>query len=198
MRLRLLVLVCATLLAGAAAAQDIALGTLNAVAYRVLPAGAPMMVRALDNAPANLQVQADIERELQAAGFVVAKDATLVLTFETRDDIGAWSVGPRRSVIELEGHGGRSGGEEARARINLFDSGRGGLFNEGRAADTVQATLYRLDFTLDDRGNGQRIWAGWATGELEQTDGFALVRAMVPALARAVGKTVRRQPIPAQ
>ena len=127
----------------------------------------------------------------------MSEDAALVLSFEVRNVVGAWRAGSQRSVLELEGHG-RGGGEDARARLNIFDSNRGGLLNEGRGGSTSITTpsQYRLDATIDDRQSGERLWQAWAVADLSQSDGPTLTRAMVPAMVRNLGNTVKRQTFP--
>ena len=76
-----------------------------------------------------------------------------------------------------------------------LDSAQGGVFNEGRAHGTsiVTPSLYRIDATVDDRRNGERLWQAWATASLQQSDGATLTRSMVPVMVGSLGKTVRRQ-----
>ncbi len=127
----LLVVLTVGLIFGAVAvAQYSEEGVLNAISYKAFPANQPIAVRPLDNSDDNLEIQAEFERILRANGYVVNRDAPLVLSFDTEDRIGAWSDGGRRTVLELEGHGGVIGRDSARARFNIFDSQRGGIVNE--------------------------------------------------------------------
>lgn len=170
-------------------------GTVNAVTFATLSPGAAVTVRALDNSDVNMTLIDQFEDALAKRGFRIAPDASMVFSFETRNDVGAWSDSGRRSIIELEGHGGRMGGEDAKARVNLFNSSRGGLFNEGQGeTNIVTQGRYRLEATLDDRAGGKRLWQGWAESDLGRYHGSELLSAMVPVLAANVGKTVRRQP----
>lgn len=172
-------------------------GVLNAVAYRPLPQDRSITVRPLDNSDANLVIQKEFEQRLRALGYTVRPDAPLILSFDTRDEIGAWSDDGRRTVLELEGRGGVIGGDSARARLNLFDSDRGGIMNEGRSSGTniVTPSRYRLDVSIDDRQSGERLWQAWATADLQQASGAALTRAMVPGTLRSLGTTVKNQAI---
>ncbi len=186
----------AVVAAGPAAAQGTDQGLLNAVAYQPVPADTAIRVRPLDNSDDNLVVQKDLEEALRGAGYTVAEDAPLVLTFEIRNEQGAWSDSGTRTLLELQARGGETGGESARARFNIFDSGRGGLLNRGRGKGTtiVTPTMYRLDATLDDRTAGRRLWQAWTTAPLGQWTALPLTRAMVPAVVDNIGQTVRRQP----
>ena len=168
-------------------------GVFNAVAYKPLPHDRPIAVRPLDNSDANLAVQRAFEQQLRAIGYDVRPDALLVLSFETRDEIGAWSDDGRRTVLELQG---RSGGNDdsASARFNLFDSARGGIMNEGRNSGTsiVTPSQYRLDVSIDDKQSGERIWQAWAIAE-QRANSNALTKAMVPGVVRNLGATVKNQ-----
>jgi hypothetical protein len=197
MRIWGILLVSLGILAGqTAAAQEPGEGLLNAVAYKPLPQGLAVTVRPLDNSDENLLLQEEFERELRASGHTVAADAPLIMTFEVRDMVGAWSNRDRRSILEFEGSGGGIGGDSHRARLNLFDSGRGGVLNQGRGGGTsiVTPTKYRLDATIDARAGGKRLWQAWATADLGQSDGFDLTKAMIPAVVNSLGQTVKRQP----
>jgi len=172
-------------------------GLLNAVAYESIPVGQAVAVSPLDNSDDNLILQQRFETELRARGYRIVDTAPLVLSFDVRDTVGAFLDGNVRHLIELSGGGGRGGGEDAKARLNVFDSGGGGLLNEGRdSADTtiVTPTQYRIDATLDDRNSGRRLWQAWAIANLDQSDGLTLTMAMVPVIAQHVGQTVRQKP----
>ncbi|MBT3358096.1 MAG: hypothetical protein HN403_00540 [Rhodospirillales bacterium] len=187
----------ATHAATLASAQGLGEGLFNSVAYKPIPAGAAVKVRPMDNSSNNLVLQEEFERELAAQGYAVGDDAQYVLSFETSDVVGAYTDRDQRHVVELSGSGGRSGGEDLRARVNVFDSAAGGLFNAGRGTgDTsiVTPTQYRMDATIDDKGTGRRLWQAWAVANLEQSDGLTLTLSMVPVVAEAVGQTVKQKP----
>ncbi len=195
-RFGILFMTLALLVAGRASAQSVDEGLLNAVAYKPQPAGVTIAVRPMDDSDENLVLQKRIEGELTAQGYSVSGDGALILTFETRDTVGAWSDSGRRSVLEFQYKNEEGiGGDNERLRLNLFDSAQGGVFNEGRAHGTsiVTPSLYRIDATVDDRRNGERLWQAWATASLQQSDGATLTRSMVPVMVGSLGKTVRRQ-----
>jgi hypothetical protein len=197
----LLVVLTVGLIFGAGALAPVAVaqyseeGVLNAISYKAFPANQPIAVRPLDNSDDNLEIQAEFERILRANGYVVNRDAPLVLSFDTEDRIGAWSDGSRRTVLELEGHGGVIGRDSARARFNIFDSQRGGIVNE-RPGNTniVTPSRYRLNVSVDETSSGERLWRGWATADLQQNSGAALTKAMVPVLVKNLGATVKSEP----
>ena len=172
----------------------------NSVSYQPLPERAIISVRPLDNSDANMKIKTSIEEALRARGFGVTKDSPLVLSFDTRDEVGAWSDAGRRTILELRGESGRESGEFTRgeyahAKVNIFDSTSGGLLNEGRGGTAIATpSTYRIDATLDDRTNGRRLWQGWAIANLAYGDRGDLDRAMIPAIVQNLGRTTARQP----
>ncbi|MBM3951009.1 MAG: DUF4136 domain-containing protein [Rhodospirillales bacterium] len=202
----LAVLVGAALLSFAAFAQDkapaeaggagpAAPAVVNAVSFQPLPERAVFAVRPLDNSDANLRLKVAIEEALRARGFGVAKESSLILSFDTRDEVGVWTDSGRRTILELQAQGGRDGGEYAHAKVNVFDSASGGLLNEGRGGTSIATpSTYRIDATIDDRTNGRRLWQGWAIANLSHGDRTELDRAMIPAIVQNVGRSVTRQP----
>jgi len=179
------------LLSSASAWSD---GIINAVSYRAITPNTAIAVSPLDNSDVNMALKKEIEAELTNAGYKVVEKSTLVLTFETRSAAGTWGSSDRRSVLEIEGHGGKKGDDYQKARLNIFDSGRGGLLNKGdnpTAAGTPNR--YRMDITIDDRQAKRRLWQGWATADLGLYEKDDLARAMIPVMTRNLGKTVRRE-----
>jgi hypothetical protein len=171
----------------------------NSVSYQPLPERAIITVRPLDNSDAHMKLKTSIEEALRAKGFGVTKDSPLVLSFDTRDEVGAWSDAGRRTILELRAEGGREGGEYAHAKVNVFDSASGGLLNEGRGGTSITTpSTYRIDFTVDDRTNGRRLWQGWAVANLSYGDRNALDRTMIPVLVQNLGRTTTRQPFTLQ
>ena len=167
----------------------------NSVSYQPLPERAGVTVRPLDNSDANLKLKVSIEEALRAKGFGITKDSPLVLSFDTRDEVGAWSETGRRTILELRAEGGREGGEYAHAKVNVFDSASGGLLNEGRSGTSITTpSTYRIDVTVDDRTSGRRLWQGWAIANLAYGERNDLDRAMIPVIVQNLGRTTTRQP----
>jgi hypothetical protein len=167
----------------------------NSVSFQPLPDRPVISVRPLDNSEANLKLKSAIEEGLRARGFGVTKDSPLVLSFDTRDEVGAWTDSGRRTILELRAEGGRDGGEYAHAKVNVFDSTSGGLLNEGRGGTSIATpSTYRIDATLDDRTSGRRVWQGWAVANLSYGERTDLDRAMIPAIVENLGRTTTRKP----
>lgn len=175
-------------------------GMVSAISFRPLPAGAAILVRALDNAEHNLVLQADFERVLTKKGYTLSDEADLVLTFETMDAAGAWTGGGENRLVELSNNSDQAGIDAPRVRLNLFNSARGGLLNPDRRDQTrtVTPSRYRIDVTIDDKTNGKRLWEGWSSVDIGPGDNRALTRTMVPVLVDNLGKTVRQKTFPLQ
>lgn len=188
-----LLLLAGWLLSATAHADE---GIVNGVSYLPLPTPTTFQVRPLDDSNENIVLKAEIETALRAAGFGVAEKSDLILNFETRNEIGAWSSTDRRSILLLESKGGRDGGENARAQVNIFDSNSGALLNKGRRAGTsiTMPSSYRIDVDIEQTTTGKKLWQGWAIGNLgDAVDGRTLVHRMVPAMVDTVGKTIRQK-----
>ena len=177
--------------AGPAIAQGYGEGLLNAIAYKPLPQGSAFSVQPLDNSDQNMRLKKEFEQILTRQGFSVSADAQLIITFETRDELGAYKTRDRRAILELDAHGGREGGEDARMRFNLYDSNSGGIFNQGKGETSVMTpSQYRLEVSIDNRTNGKRHWQAWSVANLGQSDGASLIRATIPEMVGNMGKTI--------
>jgi hypothetical protein len=173
-------------------AQGSGEGLMNAISYKPLPQGMAFSVQALDNSDQNMILKKDFETILRSRGFAISTDAPMVITFETRDKLGGYTIRNRRAILELEAHGGREGGEDARMRLNLYDSNTGGIFNQGKGETSIMTpSQYRLEVSIDNRSNGKRHWQAWAVTNQDRADGATLIRAMIPEMVENMGKTVK-------
>lgn len=165
---------------------------MNAISYNALPRNTAFSVKAMDNSNQNMILKEKFEHLLKSKGFSISKDAPLVITFETRSEIGSYSNHNRRSVLELEARGGREGGENARMRFNLFDSNSGGMFNQGKGETSLKTPgQYRLDVSIVNRTNGKYHWQAWTTANQDSSDSGAPVLAMVPEMVNKMGEKVK-------
>lgn len=173
-------------------------GLMSSVSFRPIPAGSAIFVRPLDNSDQNLALQKDFERALQSKGFTVAKDANLILTFETRDTAGSWSGGGPNRFLELSNNDVQTGVDAPRVRLNLFNSARGGILNPNRKdrTRTVTPSSFRIDVSLDDKTNGKRLWQGWSSADIRIGGRHSMTRTMIPALINGFGRTVRQKTFP--
>ena len=183
-----------------AATAAFADGQINAVSFQPLPRGSAFFVRPLDNSDHNLVLQKDFERVLRQKGYTVSKEATLILTFETRDTAGSWSGGGPNRLVELSNNPDQTGIEAPRVRLNLFNSARGGLLNPDsrELTRTVTPSSFRIDVTIDDKSNGKRLWQGWSSADIGPGDNRKMTRNMIPILVNSLGQTVRQKSFPLQ
>jgi len=183
--------------ASLAMAQESPTGVLNAVSFRPLPAGAPILVRPLDDTDENLIIKKDIEEALTARGYTLGTDPKgIVLSFESRSEPGYWTSTRQRKFIELEGTAGTGtrASKNSRGMVNLYDSQQGAVLNKGnQSVVTPAATLYRLNVTIDDKTDGKSLWRAWAVANLAESDALTLAQAMVPALVDNIGKGAKEQ-----
>ena len=168
--------------------------TVNGVSYEKFERDLPVSVRALDNSDVNIELQKIFEEVLRQQGFTVLANAGLILSFDTKNEEGAWSDAGNRQLIELKNQDGTPHSNSPEVRMNLFNSNRGGVLNSGTPGTTeVTPTYYRLDITLENSANGQRLWEGWATAELGLADEITLSKAMVPLLLKNLGKNINQK-----
>jgi len=191
---------CAVLMmvhAGMAMAQESPKGVLNAVSFKPLPAGAPILVRPFDDTDENLVIKKDIEAALTARGYTLGTDPKgIVLSFESRSQPGYWTSTSQRKFIELQGTAGTGTRAEKNTRgiVNLYDSQKGAVLNKGsHSVVTPAATLYRLDVTIDDKTDGKSLWRAWAVANLAEANEVTLAKAMVPAIVDSIGKGAKEQ-----
>ena len=185
------VLVVGLLASSLAAAAD---GMVNSISFTALPSPVSSEVRAFDDSDADLALKTEFEAALTSAGYTVRDGGKLVFSFETRDEIGAWSTTDRRHILSFESRGGQGGNENNKARINVYDSQSGGLINKGSGGTSIATpSSYRIEAFLEDRASGKTLWQAWAIADLRQPDGASLTRKMVPAIIQSVGKTVRQK-----
>ncbi|NQU59279.1 MAG: hypothetical protein HQ513_18775 [Rhodospirillales bacterium] len=176
---------------GTSLAQGYGEGLMNAIAYKPLPQGVAFSVQPLDNSDQNMTLKKEFERILTAKGFSLSANAPLIITFETRNELGTYKTRNKRAILELDAHGGREGGEDAKMRFNLYDSSSGGVFNEGRGETSVMSpSQYRLDVSIDNRADGKRHWQAWSVANLDHSDSTTLIQAMIPEMVGNMGKKV--------
>jgi hypothetical protein len=172
-------------------------GVLNAVAFKPLPEGAPILVRPLDDTNENLAIKKDIEDALTNKGYTIGTDPKgIVLSFETRSQPGYWTSTRRRTFIELQGSAGSGTRPDkgSKGMVNLYNSQQGAVFNEGkRNVVTPAATLFRLDVNIDDKTEGKSLWLAWAVANLAESDPVTLAESMVPVIVDNIGKSAKEQ-----
>lgn len=170
-------------------------GVLSSVVFGKVPAKSAMVVEAFDDSEDSESLRQEFASAIATAGFAESSDAPLLLIFEVRDELGAFSTRERRHILSLETKGGRlGGGQDSQAKVNVFNSNSGGLLNKGRGTTTiVTPSSYRIDVSIENRSTGKTLWQGWAVAETQRSLGRDMTRRMVPRLVEAIGKTVREK-----
>ena len=169
-------------------------GLINAISFKALPNNTAFTVKPMDDSNQNIVLKQKFEHLLKIKGFTISKDAPLVLTFGHSNELSTYTTRNRRSVLELDAHGGREGGEDARMRFNLFDSNSGGMFNEGKGETSLRTNgQFRLDVSIINRTNGKHHWQAWTTTNQGRSGGGGLILAMVPEMVNKIGKKVTSQ-----
>ena len=181
--------------AGPALAQEKAV--ISAQTYAGAKAPAVVAVRPFDNSDANLDLKRTIEQLLMQAGYGVQDDALTVLSFEAREEMGAFSDSGQRYILELQSRGDTLTGDAQQARLNLFNSQSGGLLNPGRSSGTqiVSRVRYELEFTLDDRQTGTRLWQAWGHADVGQGAAADVAPRLAKSLVGTMGRTVRGETV---
>ena len=112
------------------------------------------------------------------------------MNFAMRDRLGSLPTFGQSYIFSFESKGGQEGGENAKARINLFDSERGGLLNQERRGPKLNTlSIYRLETNIEVRSSGKLLWESWAESKLSQGTGLDLIRRMIPSIITNIGKT---------
>jgi hypothetical protein len=169
-------------------------GLMSSISFLNIPANASLQVLPYDDSDDNIAIQRVFEKNLRQRGYKISSDAKLILNFETRDEIGSWSGTDRRHLLSFEAKGGRGGGEDARARLNFFDSNSGGLINKGKGGTSIATpSSYRIEASIENRSTGKRLWQGWSEGKLGAGNGQSLTLKMVPVLVEGIGKTISQR-----
>ena len=169
-------------------------GLINAISFKVLPRNATFAVKPMDDSNQNMVLKQKFEKLLKVKGFSISKNAPLVITFGTSTEHSSYTTRNRRSILELDAHGGREGGENARMRFNLFDSNSGGMFNEGKGETSLKTNgHFRLDVSIVNRTNGKHHWQAWTTTNQSSSGGEDVILAMLPEVVNKIGKEVTSQ-----
>jgi hypothetical protein len=148
----------------------------------------------MDDSSQNIILKQKFEHLLKTKGYSIRKNAPLLITFGTSNELSTYTSRNRRSILELDAHGGREGGENARMRFNLFDSNSGGMFNQGKGETSVRTnSQFRLDVSIVNRKNGKHHWQAWTTTNQGHTSGGDVILAMVPKMVSKIGERVTSQ-----
>ena len=169
-------------------------GTLSSVSFGKIPADADIVVEAFDDSDLSVDLLENLKSTMMSTGYTTSDNGAYILIFEVRNEIGTYPH-DQRHILSLETRGGRvGGGQDSKARLNVFDSNTGGLLNQGRRLKvTARPSVYRIFVNIENRASGKTLWQGWASANLRNTVNTELTKRMVPKIVGAIGKTVRQE-----
>ena len=170
-------------------------GMLYAASYVPIPVGTPISIHLLDDNDSSRDLAESFRRELTAKGFKVVERSNFTVTFWLTGSFDTGEQQAKRALIELGGEGGtRSVDNEVEARVNLFSTRGGGLFQDpDRSSKARSGSRYRLYASAQEVSTGKRAWIGQAVLDAQAADPLAVADSLVPVLAGSFGQTVRRQ-----
>lgn len=194
----LLALLAALVLADhAARAQQPREGMLFAASYIPIPPGSPVTIHLLDDNDGARDLAESFRRELTQRGYKVVDRAPFTMTFWLTGTFDTGEQQARRHLLELGGEGGSSPrtDTDVEARVNLFSTRGGGLFQDPptRSSNVRTGSRYRLYASVKEEATGKRAWIGQSYIDVQGSDPLSVAMAMVPTLAGSFGQTVRRQ-----
>lgn len=173
---------------------------LNAVSYQSTSFARPIQIQLYEDSDDSLAIAAQLKEALLAAGYQVTDGkAPLSLSFEMSGQADGVTPGGS-SVLEVDGTD--KANQRYRAHLNVFSSTQSSLVTgEGKSAEQSATVAnggpsVRYQISINDTTNGKRLWDGWANGPIAQQGAVASARLMTPALVKAIGQTIRNQPIP--
>ena len=111
----------------------------------------------------------------------------LVLSFESRENVGAGPAPQPQTTFRLRDREGRLSVHEQRSVPKLIETPR-------ERTQIYHPNRFRIDATIDDKENGTRLWQGWAVADTGDRTPTALAKAMVPAIVGGIGRTERQKP----
>lgn len=175
-------------------------GILYAASYVPIPPGSAITIRLLDDNDSARELGETFRRELTARGFKIVDRSNFTVTFWLTGTFDTGEQQARRALVELGGEvGSRNVDTGAEARVNLFSTRGGGLFQDpDRSSKARSGSRYRLFASVQEETSGRRAWTGQAHLDTHGGDPLAVAEALVPYLAGSFGKTVRREPFTLQ
>lgn len=171
---------------------------LFAASYIPIPPGTPVAIHLLDDNDGARDLAESFRRELTLRGYRIAPQAPFTLTFWLTGTFDTGEQQARRGLLEFGGEGGSSSrvDTDVEARVNLFSSRGGGLFQDpDRSAKARSSSRYRLYASVKEEGTGKRAWFGQSYVDVSGGDPLSVAQSMVPPLAGTFNKTVRRETI---
>lgn len=180
---------------GAAQAQDVNTGRINAASYMPVPPGAPVEVVLLDDSPENVELKESFEHALTARGVQVNAGAPYQLTFNTSGTFHAGETPRITDFVNIDGEGGNSESSDVRGRVSVFSSRGPSLIQRGRPQHEFSSSRLSLEAQLRETATGRYAWRAQAYAVTQGEDPQRVAQALVPFVVDSMGKTVRQRMI---
>ena len=138
-------------------------GTLFAASYIPIPPGSPVAIHLLDDTDGNRDLAEAFGRELTSRGYKVVDRAAYTLTFWLTGTFDTGEQQAKRQLLEIGGEGGSNSriDTDVEARVNLFSTRGGGLFQDpDRSPKARSGSRYRLYASVKEEATGKRAWLG--------------------------------------
>ena len=164
----------------AAAGTPSPVGTVEAVSYSPIPAGAGLATQANDSSALTDDALRRVNATLSGRGYRVDNKSNLVLTVETqlvrgvRQDTPVGQLTATNNVAIVQG--------------KLYSSTQNSLLNPTRPISS-EAGIYRINLSVYDRTTGIYVWRGSINRSDPSVDIDKAGDQMVPALLDYLGKT---------
>jgi hypothetical protein len=168
-----------TLQAATAAAQFLDM-EVYAVAYRPIPEGVTLQVRARGGSDLDMKAKQAAERSLTETGYVFSTDAALVLTVDTATEVENIETGAFGSTQMSQ--------NEAEISFNVWSSQQSSIL-QGRRTGVTGRMQYRIEMTVYSRVNGQYLWRGTVTTATGPAGALTATGPMVDRLLESLGES---------
>lgn len=202
----MIAIIAAMLFGGSlAAANQVLVGSFDAVGDESIPPGAPIAVSAESFTDLNNRVRPMIETALAADGYQVDPDAELELTFDAGStDVTTASrlAEPKESVLDhIEIENVRRRNDTLNPLDTSYKSmelesveGKAKLDLENTRDDEDEQAHHTLLFILGARGQTP-VWQGSLRVPAQPQDPLGILRKMVPVLAQRIGETANSEKV---
>jgi hypothetical protein len=168
-------------------------GRISAVSFLPVDKKQPVSIRIMDDSRDNIMIKQTLEQSFTSAGYIVAPNASQVITFETSNSL----TSPKPETESMLSFDAKASTytDQVNAKLKLLSTSENSLLTR-KADEGPQGTAgsFRLDMQIMDKSNGKRLWQGWAVAGTYSSDGTATVQGMAPELISKIGTTVRNQP----
>jgi hypothetical protein len=157
-------------------------GTVQAVAYAPLPAGAHFETQSNDNTELDQETMDLVNKQLADRGYVLDEQGGYVMVVETDLVRGQKQDDPLGQAF--------ANNKEAGIQGRLFSTSQNSLLHPEQPIGSADR-LYRISISVYDRASGLYVWRASTTRDNPDLDVTKATREMVPELLSQLGRTVQ-------